>query len=389
VKKIIIFDSTIDGHHSDYLSHPIRYWKKNESTDNQLIVVTSAAFRPIFDELTSGTDNIIFDPIPSETLNRLMTSNAVKRSFAEWDCVISYIKKHRATHTLLMYFDLFQLGIALGKKAPAPVSGIYFRPDFHYAQSGIQAKLNSFRKKIFLQQVLRKKEFRNLFCLDQSVVPFIRNFKSQTSIVPLPDPVAVHPQTPDQVRQLGQHLGVEPFRQVFLMFGHLDERKGIEPLLAAIKGMVPEQQKKICLILAGKPVNLNYKQHLEGLISAIPDSVQIIPVFSKIPEEQIQTFFDLSDYVLVLYQNHVGMASVVIRAAVSRKPVLASDFGYLREVVLREKLGTVTDSTSPSAIADLLNVVLEKGISYSVDQQEIFASNNSVEAFTEVLFERL
>jgi glycosyltransferase involved in cell wall biosynthesis len=389
VKRIIIFDSTIDGHHSDYLSHPIRYWKKKEAAENQLIVVTSASFRPVFDELTSGTDNIIFDPIPDDILNSLLNASALKRSFAEWDCVINFMVKHQATHTLLMYFDLFQLGIALGKKAPAPVSGIYFRPDFHYKHAGFQARLTSFRKKFFLQHVLRRKEFRNLFCLDQSAVPYIKKFKTQAEIIPLPDPVAVHPQTPDQVRQLGQHLGVEPFRQVFLMFGHLDERKGIEPLLEAIKQLVPEQQEKVCLIFAGRPVNSTYKQQLENLISDMPEQVQIIPVFTKIPEEQIQTFFDLSDYVLVLYQNHIGMASVVIRAAISKKPVLASDYGYLREVVLREKLGAVTDTTSPLAIADLINVALETGIPYSVDQQEIFASNNSVEAFTEVLFERL
>ncbi len=389
MKKIIIFDSTTDGHHSDYLSHPIRYWREKEAPENQLIVVTSETFRPVFDQLTTGTSNIIFDPIPAETLKNILASNAIKRSFQEWDCVLSFIGKHQATHTLLMYFDLFQLGIAWGKKSPASVSGIYFRPDFHYPQLSIQSKINSFRKKFFLQQVLGKKEFKNLFCLDQSAVPYISGLKPQSNIVPLPDPVAQHPQTPDQVRQLGLQLGIEPFRQVFLMFGHLDERKGIEPLLSAVSRLEPQQQQKTCLIFAGKPVNDAYRQHLHTLIDQVPEAVQIITVFEKIAEEQIQTYFDLSDYILALYQHHVGMASVVVRAAISRKPVLATDFGYLKDVVLQEKLGAVTDSASPEAIAALMNEALETGISYSLDQQEIFARNNSVEAFTEVLFERL
>lgn len=389
MKKIILFDSIIDGHHSDYLSHPIRYWKENEPVQNQLIVVTSEAFRSTFNELASGHENIIFDPINEEVRQQLLQSNAFKRSFDEWSCVVGYNKKHLPTHTLLMYFDLFQVGIAWGASSPTPVSGIYFRPDFHYQHTTLKSKINSFRKKFFLQQVLKRKAFKNLFCLDQSAVKRIQSFTTHPHIIPLPDPVAVHPQTPEQIRQLGVQLQLDPYRQSFLLFGHLDDRKGIEPFLKAVQLLPSAQQQKVSLILAGRPASESYRQHLDTLIANLPSTIQVIRFFDKVPEKQIQTFFDLSDYVLALYQNHVGMASVVIRAAVSKKPVIGANYGYLKEVIEKEQLGVTVESTSPEAIATLLADVLETGVSYSVDIQEKFAQDNSVEAFTRTLFSRL
>lgn len=50
-RKILLFDTVIDGHHADYLAHLIRYWLRQPSED-ELIVVTQASFEPTVNQST-------------------------------------------------------------------------------------------------------------------------------------------------------------------------------------------------------------------------------------------------------------------------------------------------------------------------------------------------
>ena len=92
---------------------------------------------------------------------------------------------------------------------------------------------------------------------------------------------------------------------------------------------------------------------------------------------------------LTLYQRHVGMASVIIRAAVSGKPLVSSDYGYVGHLVKNENLGAVTDSTSPTAICQVLEQVLVEGVSYSKANLQKLADQNSDVSFAKTIFNRL
>jgi hypothetical protein len=93
--------------------------------------------------------------------------------------------------------------------------------------------------------------------------------------------------------------------------------------------------------------------------------------------------------VLTLYQRHVGMASVIIRAAVSEKPLISSDYGYMGHLVKTEQLGVVTDSTSPTAICQLLERVLVEGVPYSKSNLQKLATQNSDVSFAKTIFDYL
>ncbi|RYF51493.1 MAG: glycosyltransferase [Cytophagaceae bacterium] len=168
----------------------------------------------------------------------------------------------------------------------------------------------------------------------------------------------------------------------------MDDRKGIEPLLEALKLLKPDEQRAICLILGG-PIKADFREKVELKIAEVGKDVQIVRSFGKIERRQVQVYFQLSDYILALYQNHVGMASVVVRAAVSGKPVLASDYGYLGHLVQSEQLGAVTDSTSPDAIRALLERMLTEELPYSKTNLQKLADRNSEVYFAETIFYHL
>ncbi|MFD1144046.1 glycosyltransferase [Larkinella insperata] len=390
-KKILLFDTIIDGHHADYLTHLIRYWV-DKRLAGELIVVTQQAFQPCFQDLTDGqpgAGNVRFVPISPSDIEAVHGASMLTRSFKEWNLLLKYVQTYQPTHALLMYFDLFQLATWLGRSAPCPISGIYFRPDFHYKQNpGFKAQLNGFRKKVTLKGALRQATLANVFCLDHSAVEGLRQLSPAAKIWPLADPVESYTLTPAEVGALRTKLGIESGRQVFLLFGYLDERKGIEPLLEAVKELPADRQKAVCLVLAG-PVQPAFQEKIERKLAEVGDLVQVVRVFREIKGREIQLFFELADYALALYQKHVGMASVVVRAAVSRKPVLASDYGYLGHLVQSEQLGAVADTTEPSAIRAMVERVLAGKIPYSAENLQKLADRNSDVYFAETIFNHL
>lgn len=391
MRRILLFDTVIDGHHADYLTHLITYWLRVRPA-GELLVAAQASFEPVFRQLLEGATepaSVRFVPISQQEIDNTHQASAQRRSFREWNLQLAYIHTHRPTHVLLMYFDIFQLGLWLGQKAPCAVSGIYFRPDFHYTVSlNLKARLNILRKKITLRGVLNRGVLANLFCLDHSAVAALRHMDPQVNVLPLPDPVKSYTIAPAEVNQLRDELRIEPGRRVFLLFGYLDERKGIEPLLEALNLVNPATRPQISVLLVGA-IQPDYQAQIEQRIAAVSPDVQVISVFREIRGRLIQTYFELADYALALYQRHVGMASVIIRAAISGKPLLASDFGYMGKLVSTEELGAIVDSTSPAAISELIENVVASNLHYSAANLQKVASQHSDEAFAKMIFDHL
>ena len=391
MRRVLLFDTIIDGHHADYLGHLIDYWLRKK-LEGELIVVAQASFAPRFDQLCESAPsvtNLRFVSILPAEIDYVHQGSIFTRPFREWNLQIQYSQRYGSTHVLLMYFDIFQMGIWLGKKASCAVSGIYFRPDFHYTGSaGLMSRLKVLRKKTTLRGVMAQSELKNLFCLDHSAVASVHAMNPRVQVLPLPDPVKAYSVTPADTETLRHELRVEPGRRIFLLFGYLDDRKGIEAFLKALNLVGPAQQRQICFLLVG-PIKADYQSLIDQTIAAVSTNVQIISVFNEIKGKAIQIYFELSDYVLTLYQRHVGMASVIIRAAISQKPLLSSDYGYMGHLVQTRQLGAVTDSTSPPAIGQLLEQVLADGLSYSKVNLQQLASQNSGESFAKTIFEHL
>ena len=116
-------------------------------------------------------------------------------------------------------------------------------------------------------------------------------------------------------------------------------------------------------------------------------AVQLVTHDKFIPDEQIQPYFGLADIVLALYQHHIGMSAILIRAAAAGKPVLASDYGLMGELVRRHQLGCAVDSTQPAAIAQELATFLAGQPSSTLNLQKAaqFAQENHAACFAQAI----
>jgi len=376
--RILLFDTITDGHHPDYLIHLIGFYSGNQEVE--LFVATGESFKSQFDERQKAEDNpwgdnVTFMPIPTDKLNSIHSKPIYLRSIIEWNMLVETAKEINASQVLLMYFDYYQLGILIGKKAPCPVSAIYFRPNFSENDNGIYPQI----KKWMLSKVLKSGQIQNLFCLVHALVPYMEAQKTQTHIVLICDPVKQFEVSSPEVAEFRNKFKIPTDKKIFLNFGYLDDRKGMEVFIDACATLPKEALAKICLMLAG-PVPEYYEKLIEAKLAQAP-ALEVIRCYGYLPAREVQICFEISDVVLILYQDFLNMSSVLIRAAMANKPTFATRTGMIGELVSKNNLGITVDATSINEVAGDLTKIIQNGISYSKDNLKQLAEENSLYSF--------
>lgn len=400
-RKLMLFDLSIFGHHPSYIQHFINYWITQE-TPGSLDIVVSPKFlqehSDVVELATFNPEKINFIAITqSEEASLKPRNSGINRNiraFQEWKLFCKYAQSLKTTRGLIMYFDPYLLPLAIGMKLPCSVSGIYFRPTFHYSSfsnytTSWSNSVQQWREKFILNRVLRHPQLKTLFCLDPFAVKHINKFDS-TSAVHLPDPVGLPNQNKCQIASLKERLGINSDKKVFLLFGALNGRKGIYQLLEAI-GLLPSVLcEQMCLVFVGE-ANPTDRASIKSKVAATCQTqpVQIIEHYEFVPEQDIPAYFQLADVVLAPYQRHVGMSGILLLAAAANKPVLSSNYGLMGEMVQRYQLGISVDSTLPEEIAKGLQRCLEESLEEIGDrnQMQLFAEENSAQKFAQILFQ--
>lgn len=405
--KLMLFDLAIGGHYPGYIQHLVRYWCQHNLAGSLDIVVLPEFFTEhsdVIDVVSSyKTHNVNYISIsPQEVENLSPRDSALsraRRSFEEWKLIYKYAEKLKPEHCLIMFFDTRQYPLALHNKLPCPFSSIYFRPTFHYdsfieCQTSWGERLQQWREKFFMSRIMRHRQLKTLFCLDPFVVKHLAQFKGNVKSVFLPDPVHTYDSYQPAPEALKSSLGIAPNRQIFLLFGGLARRKGIFQLLEALTLLNVELCQKLCILLVG-PMGYNPhdKLKMEQYISQITytQSIQIIVEDRFVPDREIQSYYQMADVILALYQRHVGMSATLVRAAVAQKPVLSSDYGLMGEIAHRYRLGLTVDATKPPEIAQALTQLVLEFPSEQFDPSKMksFAEQNSAEKFATTIFQNL
>ncbi|NES18729.1 MAG: glycosyltransferase [Symploca sp. SIO3E6] len=402
-RRLLIFDLFVTGHHAEYILHLVRYWHKQKLSGTLDILVAPQFLHLHPDVVSTALDNdqskIKFFTISPEEEAKLKAEESslhrVVRSFQEWNLIHKYVKQLKPTQCLLMYFDSLLLSLAATGRLPCPLSGIYFRPIFHYSNfSGCtlsrHERVLQLRDKLTLPRLMRHPRFQTLFCLDPLAVEHINQLKTHGKAIPLPDPVQIYSDSDSQVEKLKETLGIQPSRITFLMFGVPQKRKGIYQLLEAIALLPSNLCQKLCLLFVGQRYSDPLIQTRKAeLTEALP--IQVISQEEFIPEQEIQNYFQVADVILAPYQRHIGMSGILVRAAAAQRPVLSSNYGIMGEIVKRYHLGITVDSTVPAEIAQgLARFLLEAPANFcDFSQMKDFALQNSAEKFAKTIFQRL
>lgn len=399
---LLLFDLSIYGHHPAYIRHLINYWHQSNLA-GKLTIVVSPRFLTEHSDVVALSKHLAPERIHflaiTETEEvqlrpRNTSINRNIRNFQEWQLLCRYAQKLQADHALVLYYDTYQYYLALNFNPPCPVSGIYFRPTFHYSHFSTapvskRKKLQIYWEQFILNRVLQNSKLHTLFSLDPFVVNHISSAAAQRKLVYLPDPVELCQVSPSQ--GLREQLGIESHRRVLLLFGALTARKGIDHVLDAIPQLSPNLHEQLAIVMVGE-ASANYQEHLETKIANLLQRypIQIVRHYAFVAEEEVSAYFQNADLVLATYQRHVGMSGILIQAAAVQKPVLSSDYGLMGELVKQYQLGLAVDTTQPEAIAAGIEQFLHSpdAIGDGLKMQQ-FANQNSATQFSATIFNRL
>lgn len=399
--RLMMYELSCNGHHVVYIRHLVRYWCEHTLAGHFYVVVSPEFVQKHSDIIAIAQQhpnaNLSIVAITDEefaSLNPHLETfmGRQRRAWQEWSLICAYAKKLQASHCFLESFDFFQLPFLFGQTLPCPVSGVYFKPTFHYTrfssyQPTPKAYLQQWREKLTLAAVFRRSCLHRMLCLDPFAVEALNQTFAQGKAIRLADPVETFPEcsAPPELRK---QLNISDERRIFLLFGDLTERKGVTQLLDAIASLPPTVQNQLCILLVGRCSAVNqrkFQTKTRQIRQTHP--VQIIEHYAFVSEQQVQEYFQLTDVVLALYQRHVGMSGILLQAAAAQKPVLSSNYGLMGELVSRYQLGLAVDSTQPQKISQAIQTVINKPLDqlYSASKMAEFCEQNTVEKFASTI----
>ncbi|MEO1690402.1 MAG: glycosyltransferase [Cyanobacteria bacterium J06631_6] len=360
--KILLFDLGLGGHHGNYIRYLIEYWIAKEIPGKVDIVVLPQFLqfhRDVAEAIPiEARDRLQIIPLKSAEAAPLKPRDTFKnrtwRNFQEWNLMCRYAQKQQATECLVMYFDTCELPLTTGRPAPCPVSGIYFKPTFHYGSfpgdhPSRKEIIQRWRERSTLPRILRHPQLKTLFCLDPSAIAPLKQLNPQAEIVYLPDPV--EPNQKQDTQKLRQSLNIASDKIIMLLFGAIDGRKGIFQLIEALERLPRSVSQQLCLLLVGAINDADHQAIAPRLEALQQNSIQIVTKYEFVAEGEVPQYFQLADLVLAPYQKHVGMSGILLLAAAADKPVLSSNYGLMGQMTQEYGLGIEVDASEPQEIA--------------------------------------
>lgn len=401
-KKILLFDLYDSGHHLQYITYLVRYWLRERPAGQLHVAVPAIACKrnaSLVDWIRGGTSaGVHLQPLPLPVrFGRGGIRGLIQDDLEHGRQLRRLVETVQPDHAVLMYFDQAQLSLALDLRFTSrlALSGIYFRPSFHYPRlTGYRPstgeRATNLRKQFMLRAAIRNPHFQYLFCLDPFVIDHLPQSPDQLEPEWLPDGVdcAAPSGSSDAFRSRWK---VDPHRQLVSLFGVLDQRKGVIETARAVSMLSSDHQATLCLALFG-PLDRSDNE-LDRALREIEAQtrVQLIIEDRFIPHEESQALLEASSLILLPYRRHVGSSNVLVRAACAGRPVLGSDYGALGMQIRKNQLGRTVPTERPERIAQALAAFLSDSASIPFDPVKCraFAEANGSEAFANTIFRRL
>ena len=380
--RLLLFDLYSGGHHRSYLEMLARAWVTGPDRGLMEIAAPEELFETHEDFRrwieVQDRARLAAVPVSLDAPLRegdLGLTDVLRNDLLHGRVLRSLTRERRPAHVLAMFVDHLQASLALRRTGPCPVSGIYFRPSFHYPGEPRSTRI---RKRLLLRAAMSNPRLHRLLSLD----PYAAETLGDPRVVWLPDGVdtSAFGESPTQIRA---RWGVEPDRRVLLFFGVVSARKGIHEVLAAL----PLVQAPVTLVIAGRVPREERLPIEEAVARARTESpVPIVQDDRYVRDEEIQDLFGASDAALVAYRRHVGSSNVLIRAAAAGVPVVGPSYGLMARHIGVHHLGLSVDPSSAPALASAVDRVLSGDSGFDAGAAQAFSEANSVRAFTDRVF---
>jgi len=383
--NIIIFDTSITGHHSEYLRHLIDFLSINHANDSKYIFIVHSQFEnkfPIIYNKGKELECIIWAQVTAEELVRIQKGNSFVTSFRTINVMETYAKRYSADHIVALDFHTIKYG-AIFKKLPCSLSSILFLQFYRLSTRTFKEKIEFYKRYWITRLCIRNSKIKKIFVLnDQETVDYMNKEFKKHCFEMLPDPIPhLEPQSNFNIYS---YYGIDVNRKIYLHIGSLGDRKGTLEVIESSLLIEPLFQNRITILLVGKTGashEIKYNMRIDEIRN--DTNVQLIWDNQFVPSQMMKSLFEQSDFVLLPYKNAEFSSGILGHAAAANKMVIATNSGLLRELVLKYNLGELLDVNNAANIALKMTEVIEKKA--SIEGQEEFVKNHKPNLFAELL----
>jgi glycosyltransferase involved in cell wall biosynthesis len=373
MKKTLVFDIEMTGHHLEYLHH--LYCAAGQKVNEEFVF----AFPESFDDVSSNFEWPYYSNITIHYLKGYdvvkVKCNILKRSYYLSKLLKKTAKDLQITHIFLIVLMQFLpfLPFFLNKKYK--VSGIVYQIYlYRWKQSSVFTKLQDVFKYLSLSNF---NIFEKVFLLNENSAPHYLNKKYKTNkFYNLVDPVV--PIIGNDIRNMREDLEILNKTKVILHLGTMSKTKGTLEIFEALGVMRKEEYTNYTFIFAGK-VQDDIKESFYKMYNKFKDKVQIILFDEFCSFEFMGSLLLTCDIILCPYKRTSQSSGIIGYAAQFGKIVIVPKKGMLAKLVRNYKLGLFFENDTPYGIIN----VIEKTEICSPNNN--YLEMNSIKNFTKAI----
>lgn len=362
---ILIIEAALTGHHSGYLEriaaaymeagHSVTATVLQRDTAHSAIGRLKVKFGAAFNVVP--LEDAKYDAALRSRLGESGRELALRRLFGQ-----AYRGVHQdksVDYVFLPYMDycLYALGLLGAPFGPAQWGGICMRPSFHYGHYGVIAprpKLATVKRALFLK-LLRSKALKSVYTIDELLHRFVteRHAHLTHRLQYVPDPAELNgSHTYESARQA---LGIPDGAVVVLVYGAIDDRKGLDVLVEAVSSH--EVPKTLHLLVAGQQSSTIQPLMQSTQVSTLTQEGRCHVINSFVDDAVEQMVFSASDIVWLGYKHHYSMSGVIVLSGLAKRPVISINYGLLGWYTKQRKLGLLIDGVNIHQVTSSLRTM--------------------------------
>lgn len=174
----------------------------------------------------------------------------------------------------------------------------------------------------------------------------------------LPDP-AEHRGGADRAAARSR-LGLMPDQLAVLVFGSIDERKGVGRLAAALAG--DARLARYVLVVAGAQTPQLRAAAGSGALAELRSRRRLIELDRTLDDAEQNLVFAAADVAWLGYERHIFMSGVLVLAGHSALPVVATDVGETGAFVRRHGMGLLIEVNGTDSVRDALLALADAAV---------------------------
>lgn len=349
--KSLFFDSSISGHHLEYI-HNLYMGMKEKQDKHFVFVVPDFNSRDQNKYIWPNADNIEFDFISGDEMLAISHKNFLASAWNLSKLVRRKAKEHQVDAVCLISLMSCMPFLPFIISRTVRLSGIVYNIFlYNWKESNVLRRLIN----IFLYSVFAwSKSISKVFLLNDKSAACYLNRKYKTNKFEfLVDPISSVPLVNKNREWIFLKYNVPLKNKVFLHPGGMLSYKGTIEILKAIELLPNEYCKSLTFIFAGR-ITEEIRNEFYEIYEQVKNKVQIIIIEGFLSYEYLADLFLLSDYVLIPYKVKSQSSGIVGHAAFYKKPVVVANRGIIGKIVKKNRLGFLLEAPSAEYIKRFL-----------------------------------